>query len=193
MNDFLNKLEKSLRYLNAQEKAEIVADYREHIEIGLEAGKSEQQIIDSLGEPKELAKMYNALGATQRAHESKGVKDTWQMLGAIVRYKVGVGILMASLYFTALSAMFALFATAIGIFAGGGAGLFLAVMLFIKGHAAYGILAVFTSIALISGGLLGVIALIKLWKKSVGNLSIVAQKIMQRKRVTENELDIGKG
>ena len=193
MNDYLNKLEKSLRYMSADEKAEIVQDYREHFEIGLEAGKSEQQIIAALGDPRELAKMYTALGATRRAHESKSVKDTWQMLGAIARYKVGGGILMASLYFAALSAMLVLFAAAVGLIGGGGAGIVFAVMLFIKGYAAYGILAVFTSIALVSGGLLGFIANIKLWKKSVGNLSIVAQKIMQGKRVTKNELDIDKG
>ena len=175
------------------EKQEIVQDYREHFEIGIESGKSQEQIIESLGDPSELAKMYTALGATQRAHKSQGVKDTWYMLGAIIRYKVGGGLLMASLYFAAISGMLALFAVAVGLIGGGGACVVMVVMQFIKAYAVYGILAVFASLVLISGGLLGLIANIKLWRKSVGNLSGVAQKIMQRKRVTKNELDTSKG
>ena len=88
MNDYLNRLEKSLRRMGAQERKEIIADYREHFEIGLESGKTIEQIITSLGDPSELAKMYTALGATNRAHETKGIKDTLHMLGAIARFKM---------------------------------------------------------------------------------------------------------
>ncbi|MBT3320087.1 MAG: DUF1700 domain-containing protein [Clostridia bacterium] len=192
MNDYLNKLEKSLRRMSANERKEIVADYREHFEIGLEAGKSIEQIIASLGDPSELAKMYTALGATNRAHESKGVKDTLHMLGAILRFKVGGGLLIASLYFAALSTMLAAFAAAVGLIGGGLAALGYAVYMFTQGYIAYGFLGIFAGLVLSSGGLLGFIANIKLWKLSVGNLTGVAHKIMQ-KRVTNNELDIDKG
>lgn len=192
MNEYLNRLEKSLRRMSADERKEIVADYREHFEIGLESGKSEQQIIASLGDPVALAKMYTALGATNRAHETKGIKDTQNMISAIIRYKVGGGLLMAGLYFVALCTMFALFATSVGLMAGGLAAFAYAVYVFATGYIAYGFLGVFAGLVLAFGGLLGFIGSIKLSKLTVGNLTGVAHQIMQ-KRVTNNELDIGKG
>jgi uncharacterized membrane protein len=192
MNDYLDRLEKSLRRMSAQERKEIIADYREHFEIGLEAGKSIEKIITSLGDPSELAKMYTAIGATNRAHETKGIKDTLHMLGAIARFKIGGGLLIASLYFAALSGMLVLFAACVALMAGGLAALGYAVYMFTLGHIAYGFLGVFTGLALTSGGLLGFIGNIKLWKLTTGNLTGVAHKIMQ-KRVTNNELDTTKG
>lgn len=192
MNEYLNKLEKALKRLSEIDKQEILADYKEHFEIGYEAGKTDKQIIESLGDPTELAKMYTALGATRKAHESKGVKDTLSMIGAIIRFKVGGGLVMAALYFAAVSTMIILFAAAIVIIAGGLGTLGYAVYMFVLGYIAYGFLGVFVFLVLISGGVLGLIGCKKLWKLSIGNLSYVAQKIMQ-KRVNVSELDTDKG
>jgi uncharacterized membrane protein len=192
MNDYLDRLEKSLRRMSAQERKEIVQDYREHFEIGLEAGKSIEQIITSLGDPSELAKMYTAIGATNRAHETKSIKDTLHMLGAIARFKIGGGLLIASLYFAALCTMLVSFAACVALMAGGLAAVGYAVYMFTLGYIAYGFLGIFAGLVLTSGGLLGFIGNIKLWKLTTGNLTGVAHKIMQ-KRVTNNELDTTKG
>lgn len=192
MNEYLNKLEKALRRLSEIDKQEILADYREHFEIGHEAGKTDEQIIESLGDPGELAKMYTALGATKKAHESKGFNDTLGMIGAIIRFKVGGGLVMAALYFAVVSVMIILFAGAVGIAIGGIGAVGYAVNMFVLGRIAYAFLGIFTAAVLISGGVLGLIACKKLWKLSVGNLSYVARKIMQ-KRVNVSELDTYKG
>lgn len=192
MNEYLNKLEKALRRLSEIDKQEILADYREHFEIGYEAGKTDEQIIESLGDPSELAKMYTALGATKKAHESKGFKDSLGMIGAIIRFKVGGGLVMAALYFAVVSVMIMLFAGAVGIAIGGIGAIGYAVNMFILSHIAYAFLGIFTSAVLISGGVLGIIVCKKLWKLSVGNLSYIARTIMQ-KRVNVSELDTYKG
>lgn len=192
MNEYLNKLEKALRRLSEIDKQEILADYREHFEIGYEAGKTDEQIIESLGDPGELAKMYTALGATKKAHESKGFKDTLGMIGAIIRFKVGGGLVMAALYFAVVSVMIMLFAGAVGIAIGGIGAVGYAVNMFVLGRIAYAFLGICTSAVLISGGVLGLIACKKLWKLSFGTLLHIAQTIMQ-KRVNVSELDTYKG
>lgn len=192
MNEYLIKLEKALKSISEEDKKEILADYREHFEIGYEAGKTDQEIIESLGDPVELSKMYTALDATRKAHESKGVKDTLMMIGAIIRHKVGGGLVMAALYFSAVSAMIILFAAAIVIIAGGLGTLGYAVNMLALGYIAYGFLGFFTFVVLISGGVLGFKGCRKLWRLSVGNLSYIARKIMQ-KRENASELDTDKG
>lgn len=188
MNEFLNTLAKALKKLGTKEKQEILSDYAEHFEIGLEAGKTEAEIIKTLGDPNELAKMYMALGATRKAHETKGIRDTLRMIGAIVRYKVGGGILAASLYFVPVSFMFILYTTSAALVAGGISAAAYAVLMFIQEQTAFGLLGLFTFLVLLSGGILSWIGCKRLWKVTVGNLSCVARKIMQ-KRVTIDELD----
>lgn len=57
-NDFLNTLYRELLYLAAKERQEIMQDYEEHFEAGLEQGKTEEEICRSLGDPKEIAQTY---------------------------------------------------------------------------------------------------------------------------------------
>ena len=192
MNEYLSKLEKALRKLSELDKREILADYREHFEIGYEAGKTDGQIIDELGDPSEIAKMYTALGATKKAHESKSFKDTLSMIGAVISFKVGGGIVMATLYFAVVSILIMLFAGAVGIAIGGIGAIGYAFNMFILGRIAYAFLGIFTAAVLISGGILSFLACKKLWKLAFGTLSHVAQTIMQ-KRVSVSELDTYKG
>ena len=146
MNDFLMQMEKSLKHMSSEEKQEILADYAEHFEIGAEAGKTPEQIADELGDPRELAKMYAAMGAVEKAHKTKGVKDTLGMIGAIISYKIGGGLIMATLYFAAVCTMIVFFSTAVGLAAGGVGAASLAAVEFVKGYALYGALSAFTGI-----------------------------------------------
>lgn len=47
--EYLKDLEARIQRLPSQERADILADYREHFEMGLENGKSEEEISKSLG------------------------------------------------------------------------------------------------------------------------------------------------
>ena len=56
--EFLKQLDNLLSDLPADERKEILFDYEEHFRIGLEEGKKEEEIIESLGNPKTIAKQY---------------------------------------------------------------------------------------------------------------------------------------
>ncbi|MBG9774345.1 HAAS signaling domain-containing protein [Brevibacillus laterosporus] len=53
---FLHELKVSLSNISAEEREDILYDYIEHFQIGLEEGKSEKEIIEKLGSPKMIAK-----------------------------------------------------------------------------------------------------------------------------------------
>ncbi|MBC2328770.1 DUF1700 domain-containing protein [Listeria swaminathanii] len=53
--DFLNELNQRLELLDPKERRELLSDYQEHFRNGIEAGKSEEQIVFDLGTPEEIA------------------------------------------------------------------------------------------------------------------------------------------
>lgn len=59
-SEFMNILEGLLNSIPYEDKKDIMYDYEEHFRIGLQNGKTEDEICNSLGEPKALAKLYRA-------------------------------------------------------------------------------------------------------------------------------------
>ena len=57
-HEFMAHLYNALKNLSPQEREDILNDYEEHFRIGLEMGKSEAEIADSLGSPEELAASF---------------------------------------------------------------------------------------------------------------------------------------
>ncbi|HHY73442.1 MAG TPA: DUF1700 domain-containing protein [Bacillus bacterium] len=55
-NEFLKKLDLHLNKLSAEERQDILQDFEEHFTIGLEEGKTEEEISASLGSPNQIAK-----------------------------------------------------------------------------------------------------------------------------------------
>ena len=58
---FLRELSGHLRKLPEEERQDILYDYEEHFQFGLEEGKTEVEIIKGLGSPKAIAKEMLAL------------------------------------------------------------------------------------------------------------------------------------
>lgn len=59
MNEYLNKIDKYLRPMAASERADIINEIKsEMIELKTQGGLSDEQILERLGNPKELAKAY---------------------------------------------------------------------------------------------------------------------------------------
>ncbi len=56
--EFLDRLKASIGALPAQDQADILNDYEEHFRIGMENGKTEAEIADSLGSPEELGASF---------------------------------------------------------------------------------------------------------------------------------------
>lgn len=53
---FLKQLEVSLKRISKEERQDILQDYEEYFAIGIDKGKSELEISESLGHPKQIAK-----------------------------------------------------------------------------------------------------------------------------------------
>jgi len=53
---FLERLKQELKSLSKNESEEILLDYEEHFDLGMEAGKTEEEIANSLGNPNQIAK-----------------------------------------------------------------------------------------------------------------------------------------
>lgn len=58
---FLKELSSHLRKLPEEERQDILFDYEEHFQFGMEEGKTESEIIKGLGSPKVIAKDLLAL------------------------------------------------------------------------------------------------------------------------------------
>ncbi len=54
--EFLNLLEQRLMVLNESERADVLSEYEEHIEMKIESGLSEEEAIAGFGDPEELIK-----------------------------------------------------------------------------------------------------------------------------------------
>ncbi|MGN7414971.1 HAAS signaling domain-containing protein [Paenibacillus sp. SAF-068] len=63
---FMKAMEVHLRPMDPFERAELLADYDQHFELGLSEGRQEEEIARELGQPEEIAK--EALGDRYDAH-----------------------------------------------------------------------------------------------------------------------------
>lgn len=70
---FMSRLERSLKSLNREEREEILRDFGEHFEIGMEQGKSEEEIIASLGNPNQIAKELLAVHYIEKAESKSSI------------------------------------------------------------------------------------------------------------------------
>ncbi len=182
MNEFLKSLEKALRSMSAEQKQDILADYREHFEAGRLAGKTDAAIATALGDPKQLGRMFTADRAVERAQRANGVNSVLHMLGAIARYQLLGGLTMGCLYLAALCVLISLFAAALSLIAAGAATLVYGVLMLIKADVLYALLGVFLTLVFASGGLLGWRGCAALWRMTVGRLPDAAQRLMHKSR-----------
>ena len=57
---FLKEIKTQFAFLSKDELQEILSDYEEHFEAGTQEGRSEEEIAESLGDPKMLSKQFLA-------------------------------------------------------------------------------------------------------------------------------------
>jgi len=68
---YLNALEEALAGINANDKEELMADFKEHFSIGLDEGKSEEEIINHLGTVNELVESLDLKKLKTNPQETK--------------------------------------------------------------------------------------------------------------------------
>ncbi|MEK5359133.1 DUF1700 domain-containing protein [Peribacillus castrilensis] len=82
---FLKQLNASLTRLSLEEREDILQDYKEYFEIGMEEGKSEQEISKSLGNPRQISKELMAtyhLGQVEQTTSAGNVmRAVWAVIG----------------------------------------------------------------------------------------------------------------
>ncbi|MEH7239508.1 HAAS signaling domain-containing protein [Bacillus sp. JJ1562] len=155
---FLSILEKYLRKLPKNEIEEILQDYEEYFTIGVEKGKTESQIVEALGSPKQLAKELNAVNAINKAEENKSIKSMFTALMSIMGLSVmNCIIILVSLFVLLILTPFIL-AYIIGVPIMILSPLILIIMGFVNGFSTIGTGEIFESIkGLIIGSILAVL------------------------------------
>ncbi len=86
---FLNQLDSALKSLPADERQDILQDYREHFVIGMEKGNSEEEIAASLGSPTQIAKELLAAYHLEKVETTTSTGNILRAMWAVV----GLGFL----------------------------------------------------------------------------------------------------
>ena len=184
--EFLKILNGKLKHLDVRQREEILADFKEHFAIALERGKSEQEISESLGDPKAIAKQYSVQAAVRKAGEHKSFLNVLCMIGSMISYKIGGGLIMGILYFVASVVLFCLFATCVGIMVAGMGSAVGGVAYLLSGSYIFGALGIFSGLLMGPGGILLFRLVLKLLKVLFAALHRLAVRIV---RIPEPEVE----
>lgn len=114
-HEFIETLSKALRAAPANVIAEIRSDFEEHFEAGILEGKCEPAIAEALGDPKRIAKLYFADNAVKRARQKADLKSVFSMVLAVLRFKLGGGLAVTSIYLICLLVALCIFLSAFAL------------------------------------------------------------------------------
>lgn len=81
---FLSKLDSSLKKLPSSERQDILQDFEEHFAIGMEEGKTEEQISALLGSPQQIAKDMVASYHLERVEGTATIGNMMRAVAAII-------------------------------------------------------------------------------------------------------------
>lgn len=160
---FLQTLTDGLSNLPKKEVNDIISDYEEHFDIGQSQGRSEKELVASLGDPNQIAKQLNANFTITQAEKTRSVTNITRAVLATT------GLGFVNLFFVAGPYAFAVFMLVCALFFGIGAVVTSSFFFFISllstifstsvfNLAVSGIAAVFLSLSGICFGVLFLIA-----------------------------------
>ncbi|MDV3427325.1 MAG: DUF1700 domain-containing protein [Bacillota bacterium] len=116
---FIEILKSSLGNLPQDEIYDILYDYNEHFEIGINNGKTEEEICRELGDPKAIGKSYRASMALERAEEHPSAKNLFSaVLSAIALGFFNIVIVLGP-FLGIIGVITGLFAVSISLFISG--------------------------------------------------------------------------
>lgn len=117
--EFMTKLSDALVNMTNEEKNDILYDYEEHFRIAIEKGKTEEEVIENLGDPNTIAKTYRANAAINKAESNKSVKHITGAVFAVL----GLGfiniVFILGPYIGIAGGLLGLFAASIAVVAAG--------------------------------------------------------------------------
>lgn len=117
--EFLDELRNGLKSLPKEQVDDIIYDYEEHFTIGLESGKTEEEISKSLGEAKTIAKQYRASYRVEKAGAEASTGNIFRAVLAFISLGFFNLIFVLPTFIALFGVMMGLFAGAVGITIGG--------------------------------------------------------------------------
>ncbi|GAB3062059.1 DUF1700 domain-containing protein [Virgibacillus ainsalahensis] len=81
---FLKSLENGLKKLPQEEREDILQDFREHFDIGLADGRTQEQISESLGSPKHIAKELQANYHIEKVEATATTGNIFRAVWAVI-------------------------------------------------------------------------------------------------------------
>lgn len=81
--EYLKKLSKVIKKVSIDEKKDILLDYEEHFRIGMENGRTEEEISEALGDPKNVAKQIKADYMVRKAEDKPSPTSIIEALAAV--------------------------------------------------------------------------------------------------------------
>lgn len=86
--EFFEKLKEQLTGVPESTQNEILADYEEHFTVGIENGKTEEEIAKRLGDPSNIAKEVKTYSLIQKAETQKSASNLTQAVLATLGVSV---------------------------------------------------------------------------------------------------------
>ena len=81
---FLNELSSQLKTVPEHDRIDMLYDFEEHFELAMESGKTEEEIAESLGNPKLIAKDLLAEYLVSQAESDQSVKSMFHAVLATI-------------------------------------------------------------------------------------------------------------
>ena len=116
---YLENLEKSLKSLPKEETIDILNDFKEYFEVGIERGRSEEDLSQSLGNPKMLAKQIRLESYIKKAEDTKSTPDILRAVFTSIGLSFFNLIVMLPVFLIAFSVLVVLFACSVSLSAAG--------------------------------------------------------------------------
>jgi len=120
--EFLKSLDRLLRGMPEAERKDVLYDYEEHIQIAVENGLDESQVIQSLGTPDSIAKQYKVKKYIDKAEKTGSTTSVFRAILATVGLGFFNLVFILGPFLAVLGVLLAFAISGLGI-AIGGAGL----------------------------------------------------------------------
>jgi uncharacterized membrane protein len=125
--DFMGKLSSYLRGIPEEEKQDVISDFEEHFKEGLAEGRTEEEIADSLGDPRNLANQLKASILVKQAEKTTSAANITRAVFATLGLGFFNLVFILGPFIAIVAVLVSLFASAIAIAATGIAVFFAAI------------------------------------------------------------------
>jgi len=164
-SEFLQKFKEKLKGIPEIEKTEIIADYLEHFDVGTSEGKSEEEVAKDLGDPVQIAKLFNADYFIDKASSSVSISSVLKAVLAFVSLGLFNLIVVLGPFLLLLGLLFGLWVVIISLIFIGGSGIIFGVISPVLSFLTYNVtissvfFILFSSFGLLCTGILGSIGM----------------------------------